>query len=104
VSLRIGTIPDPLISFRLVEITPVGADIRIYRMSLFFVQSQLAQMRQAVRRASEAWLLARIGRMNWQENGTAGAEKGIASIVFGSPVAVPLPTTGARRRSGVAQG
>jgi hypothetical protein len=25
-------------------------------------------------------------------------------IVFGSPVAVPLPTTGARRRSGVAQG
>jgi hypothetical protein len=26
------------------------------------------------------------------------------SIVFGSPVAVPLPTTGARRRSGVAQG
>jgi hypothetical protein len=49
-------------------------------MSLFFVQSQLAQMRQAVRRASEAWLLARIGRMNWQENGTAGAEKAIAYI------------------------
>src|ERR1035438_6587419 len=46
----------------------------------FFVQSQLAQMRQAVRRASEAWLLARIGRMNWQENGTAGAEKGIDRI------------------------
>ena len=24
--------------------------------------------------------MARIGRMNWQENGTAGAEKGIAHI------------------------
>jgi filamentous hemagglutinin family protein len=31
-------------------------------------------------------------------------KNGEITIVFGSPVAVPLPTTGARRRSGVAQG
>ena len=49
-------------------------------MRRFIVQSQLAQMRQAGAPRSKAWHVARIGRMSWRENGTAGAEKGIAYI------------------------
>jgi hypothetical protein len=40
----------------------------------------LAPLRQGLRRARWVWLLARNGRISWQENGTSGAEKGIAYI------------------------